>query len=637
MISPQHAKKLSPLGVLVAEQLLLYLPSGYTDYSRILESLPIEITDDWVCLKVTTTGYPSIHQSSIPPRLTLPVTDGKNTAVLTVFGLVNPWKEIPLGATLFVRAKLKLWNGLLQIDRPERIPYARVGKIMPTYKGKKGVCSAEWLFEAIQGVLVSKTGDAVRYIRSLFDGLSDLEIFARASITEFPSIQELLYAIHRPKDIASGEVGLECAKRIAAAHLIHEGQKQRHKKPLPASSIPIDQKKMQQLIDALPFTLTAHQQQALTEISNDLSSPYPMFRLLSGDVNTGKTLVFGLAAALTHFAGRQAVILTPNILLARQIAGNLRTLFKSVPVLCIDGSTKGKIDLTGSPIIVGTTALFSRLPGTPDYLVIDEQQKLSRDQRDRLASATTNILEATATCIPRTAALVSHGGMDYSVIDQSPVERRVVSRVVKPDEKQRLLAHIQRVVASGGQVAVIYPTVTVRAGHEKRSAMGTLDMWEKLFPGRTAILHGKMSDEEKQIVIDGLMNRRYDIVVSTIILEVGLTLPSLKALVAVEADRFGLSQLHQLRGRVARTGGTGYFFALLPALRGEETESHLKLLEDNSDGYALAERDLELRGFGDLSMDGANQHGKGTSAIFVGLKLPYDMLRHLSRQKMADR
>lgn len=632
MISPQHSKKLSPLGVMVEEQLLLYLPSGYTDYSQTLESFPDEITDEWVCLKLKTTWYPSLYHGSVPPRLTIPVTDGKTAATLTVFGLVNPWKDIPPGTTFFVRAKLKLWNGFLQIDRPERIPFDRVGKIMPVYRGKKGVCSAEWLFEAIQGALVSKADEAGHYIRSLFDGLSDSEIFARASITEFKSIFELIYVIHRPLSIALGEIALESAKRIAAAHLIHEGQKQRHKKPLPASSIPMDQKKIQQLIDALPFTLTAHQQRAINEISSDLSSPYPMFRLLSGDVNTGKTLVFGLVAALTHFAGRQAVILTPNILLARQIADNLRTLFKGVPVLCVDGNTKGKIDLTGSPVVVGTTALFSRLPGKPDYLVIDEQQKLSRDQRDRLASATTNILEATATCIPRTAALVSHGGMDYSVIDQSPVDRRVVSRVVKPDEKQRLLGHIQRVVAGGGQVAVIYPTVTIRKGQEKRSALGTLDMWEKLFPGRTAILHGKMSDEEKQSVIDGMMNRRYDILVSTIILEVGLTLPSLKALVAVEADRFGLSQLHQLRGRVARKGGTGYFFALMPTLRGEDTESHLKLLEENSDGYALAERDLELRGFGDLSTDGENQHGKGVSAIFVGLKLPYDMLRHLSQK-----
>ena len=611
---------------------LLHLPSGYTDYTAFYRKFPMNTLGQWICLQVSALEPPTFQKNALPPRMTLRVTDGAAIARITVFGAVHSWHGIAKGSELLVRGKLKLWNDILQIEQAERTPPNYIGQIAANYSEKKNTeFDANWIRKMTRAAITIQAQDTAAYIRTLFDHLSDSEILAHAQITGYKVIHDFLTAIHRPETMEQGMDALEAAKRLAAAHLIHEGQKQRHKHPVPASTIAIDTAAMQHMIKGLPFTLTPHQYAAVQDMVADLASPFPMFRLISGDVNTGKTCVFGLVAALVHLAGKQAAILAPNILLAHQIAQNLRTWFTDIPVLCVDAEASRTPDLTGHPILVGTTAMFSRLKHPPNFLVVDEQQKLSRTQRDKLLGEATNSLESTATCIPRTAALVSHGGMDYSILNQAPVQRRVVSRVIEPDDKQRLLDHVRKVVAAGGQVAVIYPAVNAREGKEKRSVEGTAEIWERNFPDRTITLHGKMSDTEKQSAIEGLKEKRYDIIVSTIILEVGLTLPSLRALIAVEADRFGVSQLHQLRGRVARAGGTGYFFALLPEACSDDARTRLKLLEENDDGYTLADRDLELRGFGDLSADALTQHGKSMSGLFAGLKLSYKTLRDIAK------
>lgn len=613
---------------------LLILPTGYIDYSmsggQIIQSAAMS---EWICVHATVKSTPITVRTGRIPRLSFAVSykgDGegyKGMATVTVFGGVHSWGKVRCGDAFFLRCKPTIWNGQIQFGQPEIILPAYAGRVVPKYSNK----TPPLPLSKIQGLSV----DAASVIRGHFDNMTDEAIFALASIDlSFGlTLRDVLVDAHHPRTLLEGYAALALADKIARAHVFFEGRKQRLSLVNPASSIPIDLSVYAELLQNLPFCPSSCQLTAISEILADLQSDSPMFRILSGDVNTGKTLTFGVAAALTYLAGGRSAILTPNVLLAGQIVKSIRSYFPSIPAEAILHVGTG-VDYSGFqvlnenkryPILIGTTAIFGAAKSfwgeqAANLLVIDEQQKLSRQQRSHVALCQpfTNILEATATCIPRTTALIQCGGMDCSRLMTSPIHREVVSGVFQYEDKKNLMEHIRKVISDdeGGQVAVIYPAIKSSAGHEKQSISATSDLWKRLFPGRVAFLHGKMTNEEKQSVIDGLHSRSYDIVVATTILEIGLTLPSLKLLVVIDAGRFGLSQLHQLRGRVARTGGVGYFFTLMGEGCSDETLQRVRLLELHEDGFSLAENDMDARGFGDLSCESNSQHGVLAGAIF---------------------
>lgn len=622
--------QLSALGIHSPEQLLLHLPKSYDDFTKIDTVAEFQFDpSDYTNIMVVVDSHPNLKGVQ-PPRLTMFVRDAEKRMMLTVFGMVQEWKKLRPGMDICVRARLKVWNDYVQLENPELIPFERAGRISANYPGKKGEVTSATIASHMHDIFQSTVDDAVTYISRHFDGMSDHDILANAKVSNIGSLRQLLQKIHFPESMQAAQDALAGARRIAAFEALYNARKRQLRKPDPKSIVQIRPSHVQSLIERLPFALTEAQRKAVDDMVDDMGKPYTMYRLVSGDVGSGKTEPLLIAAAAARAANAKVAILVPNLLLARQAINRAQKYWPKVPVVMAAG--KSKIDLAGDPIVIGTTAMFKPLEKagwTPNVMIVDEQAKFARSQRERLAETHTNLVEATATCIPRTAALVLNGGMDLTVINQCPVQKNIHSRIVHSHQREPLLNHLRKLLGEGGQVAIIYPNVS--SSEKKRGNVTTAyEMWEKHFPGQVGILHGNMTDEEKLAVIEAMEQRKFGVLVTSTIIEIGITLPSLRGLVVVEADRFGVSQLHQLRGRLARNGGVGYFFMYLPKEAKEDSLERLHLVERENDGFKLSEMDMELRGFGDLSEDSDRQHGVLRSSLFTGVKLRPSDIRALS-------
>lgn len=650
-IADEPFKRLAALGIFTPEQLLLHLPKGYKDLRRVEDIVDLPFGDPVESLyRLTVTGYANMR-SLAPPMITVPTLDGEGKEVsVNAFGFVRPWKELKPGQVIFVQGKPDVYRERLQVKATGLIEGDRVGRVVPLYRGKTKVVSAEFVEGMVQSFLPN-VSDTVQYLRNHFGGMDEKSLLKNAKVPDFTSLSELIYSLHHPDSPEQAQRALEASKRLSVYETLWHAQKNASKRPDTRSSIAISSKVVESLISRLPYKLSGEQQAAIQELVADLKRPYAMFRLLSGDVGTGKTLVFGVVAAAALAAGVRVVLLMPNLLLVRQAYKSLTKWWPKLPAVMVTGKTK-ELDLAGNPLLIGTTALYTRLEKAkwvPNLLIVDEQSKFAVSQRERLAAEHTNLLEATATCVPRSMGLIMNGGMDVTTLTECPVKKEIRSRIVRAPDRGRLMEHIRKVIAAKGQVAVVYPNVKAgdknlvaleqaRAKGKKyfgakarTSADNSVEMWEKEYPGRVGLIHGKMVDDEKIAVIERMERLEIDLICSTMILEAGLTLPSLRALIVVNAGRFGISQLHQLRGRVAREGGVGYFFMYEPDGVDEETLARLDAIAAENNGFKLAELDMETRGFGDLAEDGELQSGVVRSSIFTNIRIrPSDVKAFLS-------
>lgn len=629
--------RLARLGIVAWEQVLMYLPTGYRDFTRVRDILPTPFETEFpvekACYKLVTTSFPN-KDGIKPPRATIKVTDGYTTAKLVAFGNLWPWMEISKDSNILVEAVLDLYNNQVQVKNPVYVPYWMDGKVIPSYRGKKGrtkheSIAPEFIYEKTREALALHLDGTVHFILRHFPGMDEEAVVRRAGIA-FPNLRSMLLAIHSPKSVEQGEQGLKAARAIAAFELVYKAQLQSIKKPNPKSVFNIRQKVVDELISRFPYPLTADQSNGIAEIVADLKQPYPMNRLLSGDVGYGKTEVGIIPALAANVAGAKVAILCPSTLIVEQWVEKIHGYGK-FKVIAVTGNSKLKpADLKDNPILVGTTALANRLEKmkwVPDFSILDEQQKHGRSHKEKMVGSHTNLLEATATCQPRTGALVFYGGMSETILNQCPVEKKITTRIVTQAEKGRMFDHMKRVLAEvpDAQFAVVYPNLD--KGDGKTNLQEASKVWERLFPGQTAVLHGKMKDHEKAEVVQKMKNKEFRILLCTILIETGITLPSLRGMVVVGANRMGVSALHQLRGRLARHGGTGYYYMYLPEdVEDEETLARLNLLVDYTDGFVLAEKDAEMRGYGSLDEDDTDQSGVSCSAMFYNVRLmPQDI------------
>lgn len=648
--------RLEKLGITTHEQLLLHLPKGYLDCSRYFDTVETLFgPDETRIYRVTVTSQPDLKGLK-PPRLEFWVKDASDTPVkVTVFGMVEPWKRLTVGGIVFIRGVAGSWTNKftrvteLVINSPELIDPDDIGKVVPLYRGKTGVVSVEYITRQVRQFL-PKISSTVEYLKRYFGGTDEQEVLKRSKVTAFKSMAEFVYALHHPKDLQQGMDALDAARRIAAYEVVWASQKRAMARPDPKSVIRIDDKILNSMASRLGFSFTDDQKNAIHDIAEGLKRPSPLNMLLSGDVGTGKTAVFGVCAAAARAANAHVAILMPNLLLVKQTEEKMRLWYPKMPLVSlVSGSPHPDFSL--NPVVIGTTAMFSRIKKAKwhvDFLIVDEQNKFSVMQREELRADHTNILEATATCVPRTAALVMNSGMDLTILQQTPFKKRIVSRIVSYQERKKLFDHIGKVMDSGGQVAIIYPNVKVTdknieakakadsenkkyyGANAKSSAEDAFKSWDKMFPGKVCLVHGKMTDEEKVSLVDDMKAGKYQAAISTVLIESGVDIPNLLSIVVVNAGRFGVSQLHQIRGRVARHGGTGYFFMYEPNEIDESTLQRLKMLEEESNGFKLADMDMELRGFGDLAEDGTKQSGVVRSSLFTNIKiLPSDLREFL--------
>lgn len=622
------------LGMASSGDLLRWVPKTYRDYRNPSTSIRDCFGKGKCTLELqvmarreySKDGQPmGAYRDQRPYRLSMRFRDATGfEAWGTVFGALFPWAEIKVGNHIAVYAEVEDWNGTLQIRSPELVPYTKVGQMVALYRGKRGRVAAESVTAAIGHVLNTERLSAEESLAREI-GLPGEELIQQAGL-RFQSLGALFEAIHRPANPAEAFLASNDARMLTVFHIKRMARLVKDRPPSEASSIVIAGAKLAELIAGLPYELTQDQAMAVTDIRQDLASEKPMRRLLSGDVGTGKTVTYLLPAVAAIEAGAVVMVLAPSILLARQLANEAQDFFPSLKVSLILGRGAKK-ELTKEALIIGTTAMINsaRKAGlVPDLLICDEQQRLSTGQREALVAAHTNVLEATATAIPRTVALATHGGMDVSILRSSPVEKSIVTRLVSVDERDKLMAYLDRIVAKGGQIAVVYPRVEAS---EQASARGSVESayrhWERRHPGKVAMLHGKLKDDEKIAIMDNFKRGEKLILVASVLIETGLTIKGLRGLMVVDPDRMGVSQLHQLRGRLARLGGIGYMFLYSSRPLDElepDTLARLELVEATNDGFDLAERDAYARGFGDVSGEGETQDGK-MALLFHGVKI----------------
>ncbi|WP_117169747.1 ATP-dependent DNA helicase RecG [Paraliobacillus sediminis] len=376
-----------------------------------------------------------------------------------------------------------------------------------------------------------------------------------------------------------------------------------------------DQSKVNQFIETLPFKLTDAQKRSLDEILVDLRAPYRMNRLLQGDVGSGKTAVAAIALFASITSKKQGAIMVPTEILADQHYESLQSLFDGYgTITLLTGSVKGKkrkeilekIKTHQVDIIIGTHALiqdeviFANL-GT---VIVDEQHRFGVNQRKTLRDKgmDPDVLFMTATPIPRTLAITSYGDMDVSQIDEMPVGRKTVETYwVKENMLPRLLQFIQKEVDSGYQTYVICPLIEESDKLDIQNAVDLYNQLQVTFPSSTKVglLHGRLHSDEKENVMQQFAANEIHVLVSTTVVEVGVNVPNATVMLVYDAERFGLSQLHQLRGRVGRGKAQSYCI-LLADPKGEVGKERMKIMTETSNGFELAEQDLQLRGPGDF-------------------------------------
>jgi ATP-dependent DNA helicase RecG len=374
--------------------------------------------------------------------------------------------------------------------------------------------------------------------------------------------------------------------------------------------------KIQQFIKQLPFSLTSAQERVVNEILTDMKSPYRMNRLLQGDVGSGKTVVAGIALYATVLSGFQGALMVPTEILAEQHAQSLTGMLSKYGVRTelLTSSIKGKrrkeileqLQDGTIHVIIGTHALiqdevnFYKL----GLVITDEQHRFGVEQRRILRDKGENpdVLFMTATPIPRTLAITAFGEMDVSVIDEMPAGRKTVETYwVKPNMLERVLQFIDKEVMKGRQAYVICPLIEESDKLDVQNAIDVHSMLVQYFKGKwnIGLMHGRLTSEEKDSVMKAFSNNEVQILVSTTVVEVGVNVPNATVMVIYDAERFGLAQLHQLRGRVGR-GNEQSYCILLADPKSEVGKERMRIMTETNDGFTLSEKDLELRGPGDF-------------------------------------
>jgi ATP-dependent DNA helicase RecG len=368
----------------------------------------------------------------------------------------------------------------------------------------------------------------------------------------------------------------------------------------------------QRLLGSLAFSLTAAQQKAAEDILRDMASPHPMHRLLQGDVGSGKTVVALIAMLTVVECGHQAALMAPTEILAEQHYLNLHRLVEGLGLrICLlTGSAReqplediasGRMD-----VVVGTHAIIQERVSFPKLglAVIDEQHRFGVMQRSLLRKKALNpdILIMTATPIPRTLAMTLYGDLDYSVISELPPGRTPVStETMGAEDRKRIYGLIESEVREGGQVYVVYPVIEESEKTNLKSAVLGEEALRKVFPRmRIALIHGRMKAAEREAVMAEFKDGRLDVLVSTTVIEVGVDVPNASLMLIVHAERFGLSQLHQLRGRVGRGKRRSRCVLIAYGPLGEEARRRLDVMCSTSDGFKVAEEDLAIRGPGEF-------------------------------------
>jgi ATP-dependent DNA helicase RecG len=429
--------------------------------------------------------------------------------------------------------------------------------------------------------------------------------------TVLPSRGNALRMIHFPEELSDMEIARRRLALDEFVELQRQIQSRRKKFEANAKALPCggDNHLMKPFLSRLGFKLTESQTAVLREIRADMGGAHPMRRLLQGDVGSGKTVVAACSALMAIESGCNVALMAPTEILAEQHFTNFKRWFGplDIEIALQTGSRKAEnreVNKAGM-LFVGTHALFSSgfdLP-KPGLVIIDEQHKFGVAQREQLVRKGNypHVLVMTATPIPRTLGLTLYGDLDISVIDKMPAGRGKLQTIVRSTDKlPKVFEFIREKISTGRQSYVVYPRVEDSGGKELKAVTAEFENLKKVFaPFKVGLLHGKLSSREKETVMAGFRANEIHILLSTSLIEVGVDVPNATVMLIENAEQFGLAQLHQLRGRIGR-GGHQSFCILISDAKNQEARERLRILEETSDGFKIAEADLKLRGPGEL-------------------------------------
>lgn len=618
-IGPKTAQTLEQLGLVTLEDLLYYFPRRYDDYSQLKPINRLKFGDEVSVLANVKSAFTRPIKGGKLTMTEAVVEDGTGALRITWFN--QPWleKSIQPNTQLVLSGKIDMYLGRLCMNSPDWEPidqeHLHTNRIVPVYPLTAKVT---------QKSLRRMMHQTITFWSPRIPDFLPQQIIEQGNLT---TLNQALMQIHFPD---SHEKLHSAQERLAfdEIFLLQLGviRQKRAWQANVAQTFTVTDEWLQQQIDALPYPLTGAQQRAIQDIRGDLASGNPMNRLLQGDVGSGKTVVAALAMAFVNKNDAQAAIMAPTSILAEQHYRSLSALMagddsggslhlyqpSEIRLLLGDTPEAEKQEIrTGLAdgsikLVVGTHALiedpieFKRL----QIAVVDEQHRFGVAQRSALRAKGENphLLVMTATPIPRSLALTVYGDLDVTVMDEMPVGRLPIeTHVLAPVERERAYTFIRSQVEQDHQAFIIYPLVEKGEKEDALAAVEERDRLQKeVFPQlKLGLLHGRLKPEEKDQVMTAFRNREFHILVSTSVVEVGVDVPNATVMMVEGANRFGLAQLHQFRGRVGR-GADQSFCLLIPDSDDAVENERLQVMVETNDGFVLAERDLEQRGPGDF-------------------------------------
>ncbi|MDA8352669.1 MAG: ATP-dependent DNA helicase RecG [Firmicutes bacterium] len=605
-VGPKRAEELKKLEIESVADLLGYFPYRYDDF-RVVD-VAEAVHDTKVTLKGSIYGTPSIRwYGRKKSRLTARIDVNGVYVKVVWFNQAFLKKKMKTGETVVVSGKWDAHRLQLTADRTwfGQESEKHVGRLEPVYSVTSSL-SVSWLRKTIYGAFAAFGREIEEVLPQKLRSRYRLLDRARA-----------MYYLHFPK---GREEGVQARRRMVYEELfLYELKLLWHRKQEKAAdkgmTRRLDHEKLDRFIESLPFPLTGAQRRVVEEIVRDMADESRMNRLLQGDVGSGKTVVAAIALYANWLSGFQGAMMVPTEILAEQHLRSLKELLAptGMNMILLTGGMKAKekrealsqIQMGLADVVVGTHALIQEdvIYRSLGLVITDEQHRFGVRQRSKLREKgeTPDVLHMTATPIPRTLAITAYGDMDVSVIDEMPAGRQPVETYwVKSDVWSRVVEFIGKVCRTGRQAYVICPLIEESEKSDLQNAQAVFEeIAEELAPIRVGLLHGRMSPAEKDEVMRSYAAKEIQILVSTTVVEVGVNVPNATVMVIYDADRFGLAQLHQLRGRVGRGGGQATC-VLVADPRSETGIERMRVMCETTDGFEISQKDLELRGPGEF-------------------------------------
>ena len=585
--------------------LLWKLPKSYTDRSLSSKIKDLKIGENQT-VTVTPQKYLFPRIRNLPNRVICSDDSGKLDCVFfnSYEGYVK--KILPLGKEITISGKISYFKNKYQLTNPKYISEdsSLIKQVHNQYSLTEGI--SEKVYNKIIDQIISE-------LPELDEWHSNQIVKKFGNLSWNNSIIEL----HKPENI--GKYRDNFYQRLAydeifSTFLVNSEIRKKIKK-IKKKRKKINFNLQNNLINKLSFSLTNDQVNSLKEINKDLSTSTKMFRLLQGDVGSGKTIIALLSAYNTINSGYQVAFMAPTEILARQHYNLAKEIFpgsKKIELISGKSDYKNKkiilekLKNNKIDIIFGTHAIFQKKVSYKKLglIIIDEQHKFGVNQRKKLSDKggdDCDVLLMTATPIPRTLTMTMYGDMDLSIIKEKPKSRKPIKTYSKLESKiDDVLKFIKKEINSGNQIFWVCPLIEESKKLDHTSAVNKFEFLKKLFPNQVLLLHGKTEINEKEKILNNFQKNKFQILVSTTIIEVGIDFPNANVIIIENANKFGLSQLHQLRGRVGRGDKDSTCILMFKSNLSENAKKRINILKQSNDGFFISEEDMKIRGFGDL-------------------------------------